>query len=383
MARDFYAILEVSNDSTQPEIKKAYRKLALKYHPDKNQGDKAAEDKFKEISSAYEVLSDESKRGKYDRYGHDAYTQSGGGSGGGGDPFDIFSQVFGGGGGGGGGGSIFDQLFGGSGGGGGGRRNGPIPGDDLRFDMELTFEEAVFGVKKEVSINKTDSCDRCHGNGAEPGSKVVRCGYCKGAGQVTMAQGFFSVRQDCPKCQGRGDSFEKICNTCSGAGTKRNKKSISVTVPAGVDTGNRMRVRGEGNAGSKGGPAGDLYVIMHVRDHEIFTRSDDDILCEIPITFATATLGGSIEVPTLEGRANLKIAPGTQSGTVLRMRGKGVPSLQGRGKGDQHVKVIVEIPTNLNDEQKEALKVFTEACGDTVNPMAGSFFEKAKRWFAG
>ncbi|MCM8529757.1 MAG: molecular chaperone DnaJ [Lentisphaeraceae bacterium] len=383
MAADFYEMLGVSQESTPSEIKKAYRKLALKYHPDKNQGDKEAEDKFKEISSAYEVLSDENKRAKYDRFGHDAYTQSGGGGGGGGgDPFDIFSQVFGGGGGGGGGSSIFDQLFGGAGGG-GGRRNGPIPGDDLRYDMELTFEEAVFGVKKEVTVNKTESCDRCSGNGAEPGSKVVKCGYCKGAGQVTMAQGFFSVRQECPKCSGRGDSFEKTCNTCSGQGTKRTKKKISVTVPAGVDTGNRMRVRGEGDAGAKGGPAGDLYVIMHVKEHEIFTRRDDDILCEIPINFATATLGGTIEVPTLEGRANLKIAPGTQSGTVMRMRGKGVANLQGRGKGDQHVKVIVEIPTNLNDEQKEALKAFTEACGDTVNPMAESFLSKAKRWFAG
>ncbi|MCM8528581.1 MAG: molecular chaperone DnaJ, partial [Lentisphaeraceae bacterium] len=299
MAKDFYETLGVSKDSTQSEIKKAYRKLALKYHPDKNQGDKEAESKFKEISAAYEVLSDENKRSKYDRFGHDAYTQSGGGGAGGGDPFDIFSQVFGG-----GGSSIFDQLFGG--GGGGGRRQGPIPGDDLRYDMELTFEEAVFGCKKEVNLPKSESCDSCKGSGAEPGSKVVKCGYCKGAGQVTMAQGFFSVRQECPKCSGRGESFEKQCKKCSGGGTVRKRKKISITVPEGVNTGNRMRVRGEGDAGSKGGPPGDLYVIMHVKEHDIFKRKEEDIECDIPISFATATLGGSIEVPTLDGRANLK-----------------------------------------------------------------------------
>jgi molecular chaperone DnaJ len=381
VAKDFYEILGVAKDVTPADLKKAYRKLAVQYHPDKNQGDKAAEEKFKEISSAYEVLSDENKRAKYDRFGHDAYTSSGSG-GGGGDPFDIFSQVFGGGGGGGGGGSIFDQIFGG-GGGGGGRRNGPAAGDDLRFDMELTFEEAVFGVKKEVAVEKTECCDRCTGNGAEPGSKVVKCGYCKGAGQVTMAQGFFSIRQDCPKCQGRGESFEKKCNTCSGKGAVRRKKNISVTVPAGVNTGNRMRVRGEGDAGMRGGPVGDLYVIMHVKNHEIFVRKDEDIECEVPISFATAAIGGTIEVPTLDGRANLKVSPGTQSGTVMRMRGKGVASLQGHGRGDQLVKVIVEVPTNLNDEQREALQAFAEACGDTAHPMKESFFEKAKRWFAG
>ncbi|MCM8540886.1 MAG: molecular chaperone DnaJ [Lentisphaeraceae bacterium] len=380
MSKDFYETLAVSKDASQSEIKKAYRKLALKYHPDKNQGDKVAEDKFKEISSAYEVLSDENKRSKYDRFGHDAYTQSGGGGGGGGDPFDIFSQVFGGGGGG-GGSSIFDQLFGG--GGGGGRRQGPIPGDDLRYDMELTFEEAVFGCKKEVNLPKSESCDSCKGSGAEPGSKVVKCGYCKGAGQVTMAQGFFSVRQECPKCSGRGESFEKQCKKCSGGGTVRKRKKISITVPEGVNTGNRMRVRGEGDAGSKGGPPGDLYVIMHVKEHDIFKRKEEDIECDIPISFATATLGGSIEVPTLDGRANLKISPGTQSGTILRMRGKGVKSLHGGSRGDQNVRVIVEIPTNLNLEQKDALEAFAEACGDTVHPMKDSFFEKAKRWFAG
>ena len=381
MSQDFYATLGVSKDSSQSEIKKAYRKLALKYHPDKNQGNTEAEDKFKEISSAYEVLSDENKRSKYDRFGHDAYTQSGGGGGGGGDPFDIFSQVFGGGGGGGGGSSIFDQLFGG--GGGGGRRQGPIPGDDLRFDMELTFEEAVFGCKKEVSLPKSENCDSCKGSGAEPGSKIVKCGYCKGAGQVTMAQGFFSVRQECPKCSGRGESCEKQCRKCSGGGTLRKKKKISITVPEGVNTGNRMRVRGEGDAGAKGGPSGDLYVIMHVKEHDIFKRRDEDIECDIPISFATATLGGSIEVPTPDGRANLKIAPGTQSGTILRMRNKGVKSLQGSSRGDQNVRVIVEIPTNLNLDQKNALEAFAETCGDTVHPMKDSFFEKAKRWFAG
>ena len=381
MAKDYYETLGVSKDSTGSEIKKAYRKLALKYHPDKNQGDKEAEDKFKEISVAYEVLGDEDKRAKYDRFGHEAYTQGGaGGYSGGGDPFDIFSQVFGGGG---GGSSIFDSLFGG--GGGGGRSNGPVPGNDLRYDMELTFEEAVFGCKKEIEVSKSETCDRCKGKGAEPGSKIVKCGYCKGAGQVTMAQGFFSIRQDCPKCHGKGETIEKKCNTCSGTGTKRKKKKISLTVPAGVDTGNRMRVQGEGDAGSRGGPAGDLYVIMHVKEHEIFNRNHEDVECEIPISFAKAVLGGQIEVPTLDGKANLTIKPGTQSGTVMRMRGKGIKFLRDGGgrRGDQYVKVIVEVPTNLNAEQKEALTAFAEACGDTVHPMKESFFEKARRWFAG
>jgi molecular chaperone DnaJ len=381
MAADYYKMLGVSNDATGTELKKAYRKLALKYHPDKNQGDKAAEDKFKEISVAYEVLGDEDKRAKYDRFGHEAYT-TGGSSGGGGDPFDIFSQVFNGGGGG-GGSSIFDSLFGGGGGGGG--RQGPVPGNDLRLDLELTFEEAVFGCKKEIEVTKSESCDRCHGKGAEPGSKIIKCGYCKGAGQVTMAQGFFSVRQDCPKCHGKGDTIEKKCNSCRGTGSNRKKKKISLTVPAGVDTGNRMRIQDEGDAGSKGGPSGDLYVIMHVRDHEIFNRSGEDVECEIPISFATAALGGQIEVPTLDGKASLTVKPGTQSGTVMRLRGKGIKMLRESGgrRGDQYAKVIVEIPTNLNNDQKEALNAFAESCGDKVHPMKEGFLDKAKRWFAG
>ena len=380
MSQDYYELLGVSKSSTPTEIKKAYRKLAIKYHPDKNQGDKEAENKFKEISSAYEVLSDEQKKARYDRLGHAAYTSSGGGGGaGGGDPFDIFSQVFGGGGGG-AGGSIFDQLFGG---GGGGRRGGPIPGDDLRYDMELTFEEAVFGAKKEIEVTKEETCGRCNGNGAEPGSKIVTCGYCKGSGQVTMAQGFFSVRQDCPKCQGRGKTFEKTCNSCRGTGSLRKKKKISINIPAGVNTGTRMRVSGEGDAGSKGGPPGDLYVIMHVSPHEIFKRDDNDILCEVPISFAKAALGGSIEVPTMEGLANLKIPAGTQSASVFRLRGKGVKSVHGSSRGDQHVKVIVEVPSNLNSDQQEALQAFADSCGESVHPMKESFFDKAKRFFAG
>ena len=379
---DYYEVLGVTKSSTPSEIKKAYRKLALKYHPDKNQGNKEAEDKFKEISSAYEVLSDENKRDRYDRMGHAAYTSGGASAGaGGGDPFDIFSQVFGGGGGG-AGGSIFDQLFGGAGGG-GGRRQGPMPGDDLRHDLELTFEEAAFGVKKEIEVTKTESCGRCAGKGAEPGSKIVTCGTCRGQGQVTMAQGFFSVRQDCPKCQGRGKTFEKACNSCRGSGSLRKKKKISITIPAGVNTGTRMRVRDEGDAGLRGGPPGDLYVIMHVKEHDLFQRDGDDILCEVPISFAKAALGGSIEVPTLEGRANLRIPAGTQSGAVFRLRGKGVKAVNSNYHGDQHVKVIVEIPTNLNDEQKEALQAFADSCGESVHPMKEGFFDKAKRFFAG
>ena len=379
----FYDLLGVGKDATAAELKKAYRKLAVKYHPDKNPGDKEAEEKFKEISTAYDTLSDENKRRRYDQVGHEAYVNGGmgGGGGGGADPFDIFSQFFGGGGG--GGGSVFDSIFGG-GGGGGGRRNGPIPGDDIRFEVTIDFNEAVFGTEKTIEVPRNVNCTRCGGKGAEPGSKVTTCGTCQGSGQVTMSQGFFSVRQDCPHCQGTGKKIEKKCTSCHGHGLKREKKKIKVKIPAGVDNGNRIRVPGAGDDGMRGGPAGDLYVFVRVKEHEIFDRDGDDILCEIPIQFSKATLGGKLEVPTVDGKANLTVQPGTQSGSVFRLRGKGVQNVRGYGRGDQLVKLIVEVPKKLNTKQKEALEAFAEACGEeNVHPLEDSFWDKAKKFFAG
>ena len=376
---DYYSVLGVSKESTPQEIKKAYRKLAIKYHPDKNPDNKEAEEKFKELSAAYEVLSDENKRAQYDRYGHDAYVNgmSGGGGGGAGiNPFDIFSEVFGGG----GGGGIFDSIFGG---GGGGRRNGPRQGDNIRVGVEISFHDAVFGCEKVVEVPKTENCDRCSGNGAEPGSNVVTCSYCNGAGEVNMTQGFFSIRQGCPKCQGSGKEIEKKCNKCRGNGIVRRKKKVSVKIPEGVDHGMTVRVKGEGEAGTNGGPSGNLHVQIVVGDHEIFERDEDNINCDFPVSFATASLGGNLEVPTLKGKAKLKIPAGTQSGTKFRLRGKGVKNIHGHGYGDQIVRVIVEVPTNLNAEQKEALTKFAETCNEEVHPMRESFLERAKRFFAG
>lgn len=380
MSQDYYELLGVSRSASSSELKKAYRKLAVKYHPDKNPGDEVAEAKFKEVSEAYEVLSDEGKRRQYDQFGHDAYTQRGGGGGGGGgmhgDPFDIFSQVFGGGGGG-GASSIFESFFGGGGGG------GPQPGADLRKDLELTFEEAVFGCSKEISLTKNEACERCDASGAESGSKMTTCPTCRGNGQVHIKQGFFSVNQECPHCHGSGKKIEKPCNTCRGNATVRKEKKVKLDVPAGVDTGSKMRIRGEGDAGEKGAPSGNLYVVFHVRNHDIFEREGDNIYCKIPVSFATAVLGGSIEVPTLKGKESLKIPAGTQSGTKFRIKGKGVKNLRSHDTGHQIVTIIVEVPTNLNAEQKEALQKFADLCGDNVQPMKESFFEKAGRFFGG
>ena len=378
MSKDFYELLGVGRDASPEDLKKAYRKLAIQFHPDKNPGNKEAEEKFKEISAAYEVLSDEKKKAQYDRLGHDGWTRSGGGSAGGGaghDPFDIFSQVFGQ-----GGGGIFDQLFGGQG---GGRRGGPQPGNDLQVNLELTFEEAVFGCTKDIQVPRTEDCAPCKGSGAEAGSKIVTCPYCKGHGAVSVSQGFFQIRQECPRCQGSGKHIEKACSSCRGQGKVRREKPQHLKIPAGVDSGNKMRVSEGGDAGSKGGPAGDLFVVIHVREHELFRRDGDELHCDVPIHFATACLGGQVEVPTLSGKSSVKIPPGTQSGTVFRLRGKGIKSVRSSAPGDQFVKVIVEIPTNLDAKQTEALKAFADACGNDVHPMEESFFQKAKRFFAG
>lgn len=378
--QDYYELLGVAKDASDEDLKKAYRKKAVQYHPDKNPGNKEAEEMFKKVSEAYEVLKDPDKRAAYDRYGHAAFEQAGagprgaGGFGGGGfhDPFDIFREVFGQGGGGGG---IFDQFFGGEGGGSSGR------GSDLRYDLEISLEEAARGVEKEISFRRLGACRHCSGSGAEPGSKKATCPTCRGAGQVTTSRGFFHVRQVCPTCHGTGSRFEKVCAKCSGEGRTNETAKINVRIPAGVDTGSKLRSSGNGEAGVMGGQAGDLYIVIHVREHEVFERQGDDLFTEIPIKFTLATLGGTIQVPTMEGKATLKIPAGTQSGTTFRLKGRGMPQLRGGGQGDQLIRVHVEVPTALTGDQRRKLEDFAEACGDADEPVAKSFFDKAKKFF--
>ena len=382
--RDFYDVLGISREATQEEIKKAYRKLAIKFHPDKNPDDAAAEEKFKELGQAYEVLSDPEKRSAYDRFGHAAFTQGGGGGGPGAggfhDPFDIFREVFGGGGGG-GAGSIFEDLF--SGGGGGGRRRGRsnTRGSDLRYDLQITLEEAASGVEKELELEKFVGCNSCGGSGSAEGGETTTCSTCGGGGYIVSSRGFFQVQQTCPQCSGAGQIIANPCGTCRGSGRTQDSARIKMKIPAGVSTGVRLRSEGNGDSGQRGGVGGDLYVVIHVRDHEIFERDEEDLFCEVPVGFATAALGGELVVPTLEGKASIKIPPGTQSGTIFRLRDKGLQELGSRRKGDLHVRAIVEVPTKLDSEQKEKLRTFADSIGEKNSPLHESFIEKAKRFF--
>jgi len=373
--RDYYEVLEVSREASAEEIKKSYRKLAVKYHPDKNPGDHAAEEKFKELGEAYEALSDPEKRAAYDQYGHAAFdprhrARSAGGFH---DPFDIFREVFGGA----AGGSIFENLFG------GGQHDPSRPqrGDDLRYDLEISLEEAALGCEKEISVTKLDRCDTCHGSGAEAGSKLKNCATCGGRGQVLMSRGIFSIAQTCPNCKGAGRILEKPCKTCHGNGKHERSSKIKLKIPPGVDAGSRLRSSGNGEAGFRGGPSGDLYVVLHVKEHEIFKRDGDDLICEMPVSFVQAALGTEIEVPTLEGKASVKIPAGTQPGAVFRVKGKGVKNLQGYGHGDLHVRVQVEVPTRLNHEQKTKLSEFAALCDGKEAPLVQGFFDKAKKFF--
>ena len=381
--RDYYEVLGVARGASDEEIKKAYRKLAVKFHPDKNPGDKTAEEKFKELGEAYEVMNEPQKRAAYDQYGHNAFdprrraSRGGGGFGDFHDPFEIFREVFthqqGG-----NGGSIFDDLFGG-----GSRSNpsGALRGADLRYDLEITFDEAARGCEKEISVSKLDACEVCGGNGAEKGAHYDTCGTCGGRGQVISSRGIFSIAQTCPRCEGAGRMIDKPCRACHGSGQKERTSKITLRIPPGVDTGSRLRSSGNGESGKRGGGPGDLYVIIHVKAHEIFQRDGDDLLCEVPINFTTAALGGDIEVPTLEGNATIKIPAGTQTGSVFRLRGKGLSNVHGQGQGDLHVQLTVEVPARLNAEQRAKLAEFANLCDASVNPRGKSFFEKAKELF--
>ncbi|HEX5400239.1 MAG TPA: molecular chaperone DnaJ [Verrucomicrobiae bacterium] len=377
--RDYYEILGVNRNADAEDIRKAYRKLAVKYHPDKNPGDKQAEEKFKELGEAYEALSDPQKRAAYDQYGHAAFDPrqragrgfSGFGGGGFHDPFDIFREVFGG-----GGGGIFESIFGG-----GHDPSAPHRGDDLRYDLEITLEEAARGCEKEISVTKLDRCETCDGSGAERGSKMRVCPTCGGRGQVLMSRGIFSIAQTCPNCKGAGRILEKPCKSCHGEGRRERSSKIKLRIPAGVDGGSRLRSSSNGEAGIHGGPPGDLYVMLHLKPHEIFQRDGDDLLCEVPVSFVQAALGAEIEVPTLEGRATIKVPAGTQSHSVFRVKGRGVKNLQGHGTGDLHVRVQVEVPARLTPEQKAKLQEFAELCDESVNPISKGFFEKAKSLF--
>ena len=373
--RDYYEVLGLTRSASQDEVKRAYRKLAVKVHPDKNPDDPHAEEKFKELGEAYDVLMDADKRAAYDRFGHSAFEPGGGFRGGFHDPFDIFREVFGGGGGIGGG--IFETFFGGM----SGQAEDRQRGADLRYDMQISLEEAAFGTEKEIEVRKLDACDTCGGTGAEPGSRSISCPACSGRGQVISSRGFFQVSQTCPRCRGVGQIVEKPCRNCHGEGRFEKASRIKLKIPAGIADGSRLRSSRNGEAGIRGGPQGDLYVVVHVQEHKVFQREEDNLYCEVPIPFSTATLGGEVPVPTLEGKANLKIPTGTQSGQMFKLRGRGIVHVNGRERGDLLVRVMVEVPTRLNAEQRTKLQEFAELCGEENSPMRKSFFERAKEFF--
>jgi molecular chaperone DnaJ len=373
--RDFYDILGVARNATDDEIKKAYRKLAMKYHPDRNPDSKEAEGKFKEAKEAYEMLSDPQKRAAYDQYGHAGVDPNMGGFGGGGQGFGGFSDAFG---------DIFGDIFGGGGGRGG--RGGPqvYRGADLRYSMEITLEEAAHGHETQIRVPSWSNCDSCGGDGAEPGSKVETCTTCHGAGQVRVAQGFFSMQQTCPRCSGSGKYIPKPCKKCHGAGKIKSQKTLEVKIPAGIDDGMRIRSSGNGEPGVNGGPSGDLYVEVHIKEHPVFQREGEDLHCEMPISFIDAALGGEIEVPTLSGKASFDVPEGTQSGRVFRLRSKGIKSLRTALPGDLYIHVQVETPVKLNETQKNLLRKFDESLksgGSKHSPQQKGWLDRVKDFF--
>jgi len=371
--RDYYDVLGVNRDADDEAIKKAYRKLAMKHHPDRNPDDKGSEEKFKEAKEAYEVLSDGQKRGAYDRYGHAGVDHSAAGAGAGaGAGFTSFSDAFG---------DIFGDIFGNARGG----RSSVYRGADLRYNLEITLEQAAHGTDTKIRIPTYESCETCHGNGAKPGTQPKTCPTCSGHGQVRLQQGFFSIQQTCPKCHGTGKVIAEPCPTCHGAGRVKKQKTLSVKIPAGVDEGDRIRLAGEGEPGVNGGPPGDLYVQMQVKPHAVFQRDHDDLHCEMPISFATAALGGEIEIPTLDGSAKIKVPAESQSGKVFRLRGKGIKGVRSHAHGDLLCHVVIETPVNLTERQKELLREFeavTQSDRERHNPRAKSWMDKVKEFFA-
>jgi molecular chaperone DnaJ len=369
--RDYYDVLGVEKGASDGDIKKAFRRIAMKYHPDRNPDSKDAEEKFKEAQEAYEILGDQEKKSAYDRFGHagvDGNAGAGGFGGGGAGFSDVFGDVFG-------------DIFGGGGGGRG--RSGPARGSDLRYDLQLDLEDAVKGKTVQIDVPTMVHCDTCDGSGARKGSSPVTCSTCGGNGQVRMSQGFFSVQQTCPQCRGRGQIISDPCGDCHGQGVREERKTLSVKIPAGVDTGDRIRLAGKGEAGPQGGPAGDLYVQMHVREHAIFVRDDANLHCEVPISFAQAALGGELEVPTLSGKVKLKVPAETQSGKLFRLRGKGVAPVRGGATGDLLCRVVLETPVNLSAEQRGFLEQFDESLAGKSkhSPRTTSWFDGVKKFF--
>ena len=375
--RDYYEVLGVVKSASADEIKKAYRKLALKYHPDRNKNDKTAEAKFKEASEAYHVLSDKERRTNYDQFGHAAFEGSGGR--GGFQNFDFsgaFSDIFG--------SDIFDDFFEGFGGTRGKRRrrSSDFRGTDLRYDLSITLEEAYNGKKQEISFSSSEKCERCDGHGAEPGSKPISCSTCGGHGQVRSSQGFFTIQQTCPDCSGSGEQISSPCGECKGIGKKQAKKKISTSIPKGVDDGTRIRLSGKGEAGIRGGVNGDLYIFVSVESHNIFKRSEENLFFEIPISLADSALGATVEVPTIDGgKAKVKIPAGTQNGKQFRLKGKGMPMMRNKNYGDLYIRTITEVPISLTKEQKNLLEQFKKLEDSKTNPTIRNFFEKAKKFW--
>jgi molecular chaperone DnaJ len=364
---DYYELLGVSRNASAEELKKAYRQAALRYHPDRNPGDKVAEEKFKQLSEAYSVLSDSEKRAQYDRYGHAAFEQGSGFTGG----FDFtnFEDIFS---------DIFGDFFGTTG---RGSRHGGQRGEDLSYNLEISFEEAAFGAEKTISVPRMTVCETCHGKGAKLGTSPKTCSTCRGSGQVRFQQGFFTIARTCNQCGGQGTVITDPCTFCRGAGTVRTSATIKVKIPAGVDSGARLKLRGEGDASPTGGQAGSLYILIHVREHPLFGRQGADVVCEIPISFPQAALGTEIEVPTLDGKIKMRVPPGTQTGKVFRLRSKGIMNLRNGSRGDQLVRVVVETPRQLSPKQRALLEEFARLDGEDVHPMSKGFFDKVKELF--